>query len=175
MDLSAQALSANAEWKRLRTEAASLYEQGELDRAYRVAEQAAAAAEASFGPEDKRVADSLADLAVIPWTEAGTSRRESSLERALAIREKALPPGHPDLMPQPGQSCRRPVAIGALRSSGRTMPALPRIQERLGGPDHLAVAGCWTRWPKPERPSEPCRRPKSCINAPWPSAKGLWP
>jgi hypothetical protein len=52
MDSSTHARSADAEWKILRTEAASLYQQGEYERAYAAAEQAAAAAEASFGPED---------------------------------------------------------------------------------------------------------------------------
>ncbi len=69
-------------------------------RTYADAErQFAAAVEAAeeFGPQDRRLATSLNNLAVLYRAQGKYPEAEPLYKRALAIREKALGPDHPDV------------------------------------------------------------------------------
>ena len=72
------------------------YQQGHYDEAQRNFESALKEAE-QFGSDDARLATSLNDLASVYKAQGKYAEAEPLHKRALAIREKALGPEHPDV------------------------------------------------------------------------------
>jgi len=82
-------------WEELNARVEALYQQGNYVEATAVAQEAVRLAEASFGPNDPRVATSLNNLAGLYRDQGKHSEAEPFFKRALAVREMALGPNHP--------------------------------------------------------------------------------
>lgn len=97
--LSSPGLAAPDQWTRLDQQASAQYRQGDTAAAQLSAEQALAIAERDHasGPGAARLATSLNALALIHQAQGHYAEARPLLERALAIAEKALPAGHPNL------------------------------------------------------------------------------
>ncbi len=85
----------SGEWDRLNKESTALYEQGDLEKAEAVIQQALAFAEKTYGAEDPHVATSLNNLATILMDQQRFDEAESLFRRALAIQQQALGADHP--------------------------------------------------------------------------------
>jgi tetratricopeptide (TPR) repeat protein len=84
-------------WKELNAQVVELYQQGKYAQAVPIAKEAVKVAEATFGPDDARVATALNNLALL-YDELGRyAEAEPLFRRALRIREKVLGPDHPDV------------------------------------------------------------------------------
>jgi tetratricopeptide (TPR) repeat protein len=92
---STSTLAQEALWEKLNSKVVMLYQRGELSEAVKIAEQALKVAEKTFGPNHRKVAASLNNLAELYAAQGKYAEAESLYKRSLAIWEKALGPNHP--------------------------------------------------------------------------------
>ena len=85
-----------AKWESYITAAQQAYQQAEYAEAEKQLEAALKEAEA-FGPDAVRLATSLNNLAALYHAQGKYAEAEPLYQRALAIRENALEPEHPDV------------------------------------------------------------------------------
>ncbi len=88
---------AGIEWDILTQEVASLYRNGQYDRAVVVAKKALEVAEKNAGPNHPDLATSLNNLALLYKDQGEYAQAERLYKRSLAIDEKALGPDYPDV------------------------------------------------------------------------------
>ena len=91
------------------------------------------------GPRPPRCRHRLNNLAVLYRDQGRYAEAEPLYKRALAIREKALGPDHPDVgtsAQQPGRAVSEP---GPLRRGRAAVQARPGDREKALGPDHPDV------------------------------------
>lgn len=86
----------SATWERHMQAATAAYREGELPKAERSLLAALRRAE-EFGSQDLRLAATLNNLGVLYYAEGKYTKAEPLHRRALAIREQALGPTHPDV------------------------------------------------------------------------------
>jgi CHAT domain-containing protein/Tfp pilus assembly protein PilF len=129
-----------ARWEELLGQVSGLYNQGKYAEAVPIAEQALRVAEATFGAEDTRTANSVLWLAALHNVQRQYSEAEPLFKRGLAIREKALGPDHPDVATSLND------LAGLYKGQGRYAEAEPlykralAIREKALGPEHPDVA-----------------------------------
>ena len=108
-------------WETYMAAATKAYQQGNYPEAEKQLEAAVKEAE-GFGPQDPRLATSLNNLAEAYRLEGRYGKAEPLHRRALAIREVALGPEHPDVgtvclpfIPSAAETLEFPVTAGYLR------------------------------------------------------------
>ena len=108
-------------------------------------------------------------------TRAATPRPSRSTSAALAIREKALGPDHPDVgtsAQQPGRAVPRP---GPLRRGRAALQARAGHREKALGPDHPDVGTCAQQPGRAVPRPGPLRRGRAALQAQRsPSARRRW-
>ena len=128
-----------------------------------------------WGPITPLLPLSLNNLAVLYRSQGAYAKAEPLYLRALAIREKALGPDHPDYRHQPQQP------RGAVPDPGRLRQGRAPLPPRPG--DHREGAG--TRSPRyrhqpqqsrgaASQPRAPTPRPSPSSSAPWRSERRRW-
>jgi tetratricopeptide (TPR) repeat protein len=123
LTIGVDARAQDDEWRTLNSEAMSLYQKGQYDRALSVGLEALEVAEKEKGPNHPDTATSLNRLALIYKSQGKYGQAEPLFKRSLAVREKALGPDHPD------------VASSATRAIGRHGPGYA-----FGNPPNSDVA-----------------------------------
>jgi tetratricopeptide (TPR) repeat protein len=129
------------QWDQYINAAAAAREQADYPAAERSLSAALAAAE-KFGPQDRRLARSLNDLAVLCDEQGNYAKAEPLYERALKIREEALGANHPEV------ATSLYNLAGLYQSQGKYAKAEPlykrslEIRVKALGPNHPAVALC---------------------------------
>jgi len=115
------------------------YKAGEYAKAEKLFESALKEAE-GFGPNDRRLATSLNNLALLHKARGKYDQAEPLYKRALAIWEKCLGPDHPDV----GASLSNLAGLYTAQAKyDQAEPLYKRslaIKERAVGPDYPSVA-----------------------------------
>lgn len=127
-------------WSDLNTRAAELFQQGKYAECLPLLTEALKVAEASFAPDDARIATAAYNLARTYDGLGKASKAEPLYHRALSIQEKALGPEHANL-------ANTLISLGLLYyNQAKYAQAEPlyqralRIQEKALGPGHADVA-----------------------------------
>lgn len=141
---SAAAPSQDAgERARLNAQVLSLHREGRYDEALPVAERVLALAETSFGGDDVRVADALANLAELRVAKKEYESAETLIRRAHAIYEKKIGADSPQAITM----LRRLTVISFRRGDYDTAEELSRravaLSEAKHGADHIETARAW--------------------------------
>ncbi len=84
-------------WEKYNVAGMEAYQQGRYGEAEKRWLAALEEAE-NFGPDDQRLATSLNNLAALYYSQGNYAESEPLFKRSLAIREKALGPGHLDVV-----------------------------------------------------------------------------
>ena len=117
-------------------------------------------------------ATSLNNLAVLYQAQGRYAEAEPLYQRALAIREKALGPEHPDVGHQPQQPGRALPSPGPLRRGRAALSARagdPREGARARASRRRPPAS--TTWPRSTATRAATPRPSRSTSAPWRSAR----
>ena len=83
-------------WDSIMADVAKAFQQADYAQGEKLLLAALKEAE-KFGEQDRRLTDSLNNLASLYYAQGKYAQAEPLLQRALAIREKALGPEHPDV------------------------------------------------------------------------------
>jgi TonB family protein len=131
------------ELARLNAQVLGLHREGKYDEALPLAERALALAETSFGGDDVRVADALANLAELRVVKKEYESAETLSRRALTIYEKKIGPDSAQAMTM----SRRLTVIAFRRGNYDTAEDLSRrvvaLAEAKYGADHIETARAW--------------------------------
>lgn len=92
------AYSQKATYDKLNKQMASLYKQGQYERAIKVAEEALKVAKETFGEKHPYVSSSLNNIALLYITQGEYAKAESLYEQSLKIAEEILGENHPQLI-----------------------------------------------------------------------------
>ncbi|MGA1982511.1 MAG: CHAT domain-containing tetratricopeptide repeat protein [Acidobacteriaceae bacterium] len=130
-----------ARWNDLSSQVSELYQQGKYGEAIPIAIEAVKAAEEAFGPDDKRVAIGLNNLAVLYDDQGQYAEAEPLYQRALPIDEKALGPEHPNVATDLNNLAVLYVEEGKYAEAEPLYQRAIRIREKALGPDDPDVAG----------------------------------
>jgi tetratricopeptide (TPR) repeat protein len=90
--------SSDTSWEQLEAKFEALLEQRQYAEALKVAEEALAVAEKTFGPEHPNVARSLHNKAILLLAQGRLAEAEPLFKRTLTIYENTLDPAHPVLV-----------------------------------------------------------------------------
>ena len=93
--LSAAAGAGEPEWKALNDQVVPLMTGGNLDKAEKLARQALAEAEKTFGPAHRNTETSIGNLALSLRFQKRYEEAEKHYRRALTLREKSFGAAHP--------------------------------------------------------------------------------
>jgi tetratricopeptide (TPR) repeat protein len=127
-------------WKELNAQAAELYQVGKYAEALPIATEALKVAEATFGPDDARVATALNNLAMVYDDLGQYANSEPLYQRALSIREKALGPDHPDVASVLNNLAGLYVHQGKYAEAEPLLQRALSIDEKALGPNHPDLA-----------------------------------
>ena len=132
------------EARKLNDEHLKLWRIGKYDEALPLVERALEIRERLLGLEDRDVAQSLNNLAILHYFKGDYAKAEPLCQRALAIREKALGPEHPLVA---GSLTILATLYWDKANYAKAEPLCQRalaIWEKTLGPEHPNVAGSLT-------------------------------
>jgi hypothetical protein len=139
-------------WNELNAQVLVLYQQGKYTEALPIAAEALKVAEATFGPDDARVAITLNNLAMICIKQGRYAEAESLFQHALRIDEEALGPDHSDVARDLNNLALLYVDQGRYAEAEPLYQRALRIRENALGHDHPHVAYILGNLPGPPPP-----------------------
>ncbi|KFE66558.1 hypothetical protein DB31_1031 [Hyalangium minutum] len=122
-------------------EAMTLYKAGKYPEAVAQGERALALREAALGGKHPGVADCLALLGIIHWTQGDFVQAEPLIQRGLEIREEVLGKNHPDVASSLNNLANLYMQKGLLDQAASLHERALTIRETALGKNHPSVAG----------------------------------
>ena len=133
-------IAQQGRWQQLTDQVTALYQQGKYAEAIPIAQEAVRVTEATFGPQDPKLARSLNNLAQLYDDQGQYAQAEPLFQRALAIWQEALGPE------DPGVAGTLNNLASLYEDEGKYAQAEPLFQRTLAidekalGPEHPDVA-----------------------------------